>query len=134
MDLKWQHSRKRNKMHREDVSTPNAIQNSIYRRCLNSRAFLNDPDVFLLRKKNLKFSWEQKELISKLVKLFGGVIFTSDDVSDYNDEQLALFRNAMGDDAELLAINQVNEMVFIDYRQNGEEDTLRFNITDGTVY
>ena len=42
--------------HRERVSTRQAIGNTIFRRQLNGRAWLNDPDVFFLREDNLKLS------------------------------------------------------------------------------
>ncbi|MCC8016410.1 MAG: alpha-galactosidase, partial [Clostridiales bacterium] len=51
IDLKWKRSRY---CIREDVSTPHAVCNSIFRRSLNSRAWMNDPDVFLLRDNNIK--------------------------------------------------------------------------------
>ena len=39
---------------REEVSTPHAVCNTIFRRHLDGRAWMNDPDVFLLRDKNVK--------------------------------------------------------------------------------
>ena len=134
MALWWKHKLLRNNMHREDVSTPNALHNSIYRRCFNGRAFLCDPDVFLLRRTNIKFTPEQQKLIGKFIKLFGGVLFMSDNVAEYDDEQLAVFKDILTDDAKLLAINETNDTVFIDYEQNGKTDVLKFNVTDGTIY
>lgn len=135
MALGWEHSLLRKNMHREDVSTPNAIHNSIYRRCLNGRAFLCDPDVFLLRRTNIKFTPEQQKLLAKFIKLFGGVLFMSDNVAEYNAEQLAVFMDILtDDDSRILAVNEVNETVFIDYRQNSEEHTLRFNINTGDIF
>ncbi|MEG2721066.1 MAG: alpha-galactosidase, partial [Oscillospiraceae bacterium] len=84
MSLNWKNSLSRKMMHREDVSTINALNNSIYRRHLNERAFLCDPDVFLIRDYNVKFTFEQRKLLAKFIKIFGGVIFTSDDVNRYN--------------------------------------------------
>lgn len=60
-------------------SAQNAINNSMFRRHLNGRAFLNDPDVFFLRDHNLTFTWEQKLLLAKINNLFGRVLFVSDD-------------------------------------------------------
>ncbi|MDR9824349.1 hypothetical protein RCJ22_01860, partial [Vibrio sp. FNV 38] len=40
--------------HRERVSTKNSIDDTTYRRQLNGRAFMNDPDVFFLRDENCK--------------------------------------------------------------------------------
>lgn len=134
MALGWKHSLLRKMMHREDVSTPNAIHNSVYRRCFNGRAFLCDPDVFLLRKTNIKFAPEQQELLAKFIKLFGGVLFMSDNVGDYDKKQLELFHDTLSDDAELLAVNENGDTIFVDYRQNGSEHTLKFCVTDGVIY
>ena len=135
MDLHWKHTAKREKMYREDVSTPHALENTIFRRCLNGRAFLNDSDVFILRNKNHKFTKEQQKLIAKFVKLFSNVLFVSDDISLYDDNQLAIFRDVMNDDTiELLQVNEINDMVFIEYTQNGEKAELKFNIADGTIF
>jgi alpha-galactosidase len=134
MSLGWKHTLLRKNMHREDVSTPNAIHNSIYRRGFNNRAFLCDPDVFLLRKTNIKFTPEQQKLLAKFIKLFGGVLFMSDNVAEYDDEQLALFKDVLTDDSKLLAVNEVNDTIFIDYLQNGEEETLKFTNSTGDVF
>lgn len=134
MDLGWAHTFLRKNMHREDVSTPNAIHNSIYRRCLNGRAFLCDPDVFLLRKTNIKFTEEQQMLLGKFIKLFGGVLFTSDNIAEYDEKQLNAFRDILTDDAKIIAINEVNDSIFIDYSQNGKASILKFNVTTGEIY
>lgn len=134
MSLGWKHSLIRKNMHREDVSTPNAIHNSVYRRCLNKRAFLCDPDVFLLRKTNIHFTPQQQRVLAKFIKLFGEVLFVSDNVDDYDDEQLAMFNDTLTDDAHIVAINETNDKLFIDYVQNGEAHTLGFCVTDGSIY
>lgn len=135
MALSWKHNFFRNLTHREDVSTPNAIHNSVYRRCLNGRAFLCDPDVFLLRRSNIKFTFEQQKVLAKFIKLFGSVLFMSDNVDEYDDEQLAVFNDTLADDdAKVVAINETNDKLFIDYIQNGEPHTLGFCVTDGSIY
>lgn len=135
MALGWKHKFFRNLTHREDVSTPNAIHNSVYRRCLNGRAFLCDPDVFLLRKTNIHFTPEQQKVLAKFIKLFGSVLFMSDNVDEYDDEQLAVFNDTLADDdAKVVAINETNDKLFIDYIQNGEPYTLGFCVTDGNIY
>lgn len=135
MALGWKHKFFRNLTHREDVSTPNAIHNSVYRRCLNGRAFLCDPDVFLLRKTNIHFTPEQQKVLAKFIKLFGSVLFMSDNVDEYDDEQLAVFNDTLADDdAKVVAINETNDKLFIDYIQNGEPHTLGFCVTDGSIY
>lgn len=134
MALSWAHSFLRKNMHREDVSTPNAIRNSVYRRCLDGRAFLCDPDVFLLRRTNIDFTPEQQNLLAKFIKLFGSVLFMSDNIAEYDEKQLEVFRDVLSDDAKIIAVNEVNDTMFIDYEQNGETQTLKFCVTDGSIY
>ncbi len=135
MALWWEHKLLRKNMHREDVSTPNAVHNSIYRRCLNGRAFLCDPDVFLLRKDNIEFTFEQQKALAKFIKLFGGVLFMSDDISQYNDEQLEVFKDVLSDDdCKVTNVVENNNRVYIDYVQNGEPHVLAFDIKTGTIY
>lgn len=134
MSLGWKHGFLRKNMHREDVSTPNAVHNSIYRRCFNGRAFLCDPDVFLLRRTNIKFTPEQQKLLGKFIKLFGGVLFMSDDISEYSAKQLAAFKDILTDDSEILAINETGDTVFIDYRQGEKNSVLKFSVSDGTIF
>lgn len=135
MALWWEHRILRRNMHREDVSTPNAIHNSIYRRCLNGRAFLCDPDVFLLRRDNIQFTFEQQKALAKFIKLFGGVLFMSDDISQYNDEQLAVFKDVLSDDdCKLTNVIEENGRVYIDYVQNGTNHVLAFDSATGAIY
>ena len=134
MALWWKHKLLRKNMHREDVSTPNAVGNSIFRRCLNHRAFLCDPDVFLLRRTNIKFTPDQQKLLGKFIKLFGGVLFMSDNVAEYDSEQLETFRDILTDNAEITAVNVTNSTAFIDFVQDGKADMLKFNVSDGTIY
>ena len=88
--LDWDGSPKEKLLHRERVSTKNTIGNTIYRRQLNGRAFWNDPDVYLLRDDNIKLSAKQKALLAQVNGLFGGLLFTSDDVGNYDAEKRKL--------------------------------------------
>ena len=77
--------------HRERISTKHATDNSILRRQLNGRAFLNDPDVFFLREDNLYLSEEEKQYLYTINALSGGVLLTSDDPGRYDDKKVELF-------------------------------------------
>jgi alpha-galactosidase len=81
--------------HRERVSTINAIGNTISRRSLDQRAFLNDPDVVILRDGNNALSADEKESVLAVNTLFGSVFFTSDDISAYSDLTMCLYRDAL---------------------------------------
>ena len=80
--------------HRERVSTKNSMLNTIFRRQLNGRAFLNDPDVYLLRDENISLAHCQKQSLSIINHLFGSVYFTSDDISSYSGKQERMLRTA----------------------------------------
>lgn len=85
LGLKWGKNRMDT---REGVSTSHAILNSVFRRHLNNRAFGNDPDVFLLRDKNIKLTESEKNTVSVINKLCGSVLFTSDNIQEYSDDKI----------------------------------------------
>lgn len=75
-------------IHRERVSTKQAIENSVFRRQLNGRAYLSDPDVFFLRENNIKLNEEEKGKLAIINALVGGVFLTSDDPGKYGAAQI----------------------------------------------
>lgn len=88
-------------MHRERISTKVTLQNTIYRSLFDGVLFLNDPDVFLLRKDNIKLNQAQKESLLTINALFGSLLMTSDDIATYDEptkalleEKLRLYREA----------------------------------------
>ena len=89
--LDWDNTPIMRLINRERVSTRHAILNSIFRRQLNGRAFLNDPDVFFLREDNLKLSRDEKFILATVNSLFGGLLLCSDDMSEYSPEARALY-------------------------------------------
>ena len=112
----------------------NAILNTIYRRHLNGRAFVNDPDVFFARKTNIKFNQKQKELLAKINSLLGGVIFVSDNVGDYNEESKALFKDTIKKkDIKILDVEQLLSIITIKYLEDNEEKKLRFDLEIGEI-
>ena len=87
VSLDWNDSWLMQHAHRERISTRQSILNTIYRRELNGRAFLNDPDVFFLREENLKLTEEEKTKLATVNALFGGVLFHSDNMALYGKPQ-----------------------------------------------
>lgn len=87
VSLDWKGNWYSNLIHRERVSTKNAILNAIGRRHLDKRAFLNDPDVFLLRNTNIQMSASQKNVLAEVNRIFGSLLFTSDLISEYDQTQ-----------------------------------------------
>ena len=71
-------------VNRERVSTRHSIGNTIFRRQLSGRAWLNDPDVFFLRERNLKLTQEQKHVLATVNSVLGGVLLHSDNMAHYD--------------------------------------------------
>ena len=130
VDLCWRHKKYRT---REDVSTPNTVNCTIFRRHLNGRAFLNDPDVFLLRDNNLDMTFEQKELLAKINSVFGSLLFVSDNVSDYSDKQMQVFLNTIKKrDVKIISAEYVEkDIISVEYIADGEAQSFKFNSETG---
>ena len=118
---------------REDVSTPNTVNCTIFRRHLNKRAFLNDPDVFILRDHNNKMSFAQRKLLAKINNMFGSLLFVSDNVSQYGKEQMDIFLNTIKkQDIKIIKAEICKKnIVYTEYLFNGEKQELKFNYKNG---
>ena len=112
-------------LHRERVSTKLTLLDTVFRRQLDGRAFRNDPDVFLLRDDNIKLDDKQKELLATVNALFGGVLFTSDNVAAYDADKRALYEriNALTRE-DFLGLDVGKDRVTIRYRDGGSERSL----------
>mgnify|MGYP000848127232 CR=1 FL=1 len=84
--LKWIRARER-------PSTVNAIHNTISRRHLSGKWFWNDPDVFMLRKNKNTLSFNEKYSLLLANLLFGHLLFTSDNISEYDERTLKLYKS-----------------------------------------
>ena len=116
--LDWNDKPHMRLMHRERVSTKNSLLNSVFRRQLNNRAFINDPDVFLLRPHNNALSDEQKKCLAEVNALMGSVLFTSDNFYDYTEDEIK----------ELSKILQIRNAKIISADLDDDKLTLRFSI------
>ena len=76
----------------EYPSTKNAILDTFYRRGLDGRAFLNDPDVFFLRRDNIKLTEDQKDMHARVLAQYGSFFLTSDNMGEYDEKQLEHYR------------------------------------------
>ena len=124
VSLDWDDTFLMRHVHRERVSTRQAIGNSIYRRQLNGRAFLSDPDVFFLREENLKLSEEEKCKLYTVNALFGGVLLHSDNMGMYKPEQDALYREILHlRDADHIRV-ETEYGLAVRYRLDGKEHYL----------
>ena len=91
MTLNWLGDTHMRPLHREVPSTRSTLLNTVFRRHLDGRAFRNDPDVFLLRDDNMKLTPAQRETLATVNALFGGVLFTSDNVGAYDAKKRAFY-------------------------------------------
>ena len=93
VSLSWEDNILKKLHYRERVSTINCLESTIGRRHLNNNAFLNDPDVFIIRSKNNKLTENQRHTLLLINLIFGGITFTSDNISEYSEEELKLYKS-----------------------------------------
>ena len=129
MGLNWKNSA----LAREDVSVQHTLMNTVFRRHLDGRAFLNDPDVFLLRDNNIKMPLSQRKIIARVNSLCGNLLFVSDDVSRYTEEQKKIFKETVtAPKADIINAEFTDrDNISIDYRLNGKTDNFTFNLKTG---
>lgn len=132
IDLAW---RQKKHVPREDVSTPHAVCNTIFRRCLDGRAWRNDPDVFLLRDNNIRMDFEQRKLLAKINSTFGNLLFISDNVGDYTPAQkLALHDAFRSKKIRIRSAQLTDENVMrVEYEEDGQPVSLQFNVHTGAI-
>jgi len=91
VSLSWEHRDATIVHYRERVSTINAIVSTIGRRHLDGHVFLNDPDVFILRKNGHYLTEEMQHTLFLINLIFGSLIFTSDNIGEYTEEELKIY-------------------------------------------
>ncbi len=131
--LDWNDSRLMQMTHRERVSTKNSILNTIFRRQLDGRAFLNDPDVYLLRDDDLKLLHCQKQSLAIINHLCGSVYFTSDDVSGYSPKAKKVLSTACKmKRARVVSAEMIGSSVEMTIRLGEKQKTFRL-LKDGRL-
>ncbi len=120
----------------EVVSTKNAMNNTVFRRHLNGRAFVNDPDVFFMREDGPvvpKFSWRQKYLLARINHLFGDVLFVSDNVGNYGEKQKEILLETFEKfDGKIMSCKYSSQNeIEIAFEEHGSRQVLRFNTLTG---
>jgi alpha-galactosidase len=112
---------------REALSTEDAVKNTISRRQLNKYAFYNDPDVFILRTKNNKLSKGQKETLFLLNLIFGGLVFTSDNIDEYSEEKLHTYLSHFPvKDKQIIRVEVIEDDLYKIYFEIEERRYLAF--------
>jgi alpha-galactosidase len=105
------------------------LQSSAFRRQLNGRAFVSDPDVFLLRRDGNSLTEQQRKALALVNGLCGGVLFTSDNPSGYDPGQRALLRRLPALwDAEVLEVRRDGGTLTVRFRAESGEETLRISL------
>lgn len=122
-------------MHRERISTKVTVQNTIFRSPMNGHAFLNDPDVFLLRDDNLKLSKQQRRALTTVNALFGSLLMTSDNPAAYDDEKAKLLEEALElfYEGAVLNYKPLGKYIVITYGLNGQTDTILYDTERGVL-
>ncbi|TDT72268.1 alpha-galactosidase [Hypnocyclicus thermotrophus] len=121
-------------MHRERISTKNAIRNSIYRYHMNGFAFYNDPDVFLLREDNISLSENEKETLFWINNIFGTLVFTSDNISKYNKKQKKMYKFSQEiKSREILNVKEENNIFEIKVKLNSKKNIFYINLNDKKI-
>ena len=107
--------------HRERVSTRQSINNTVFRRQLNGRAWLNDPDVFFLREDNLKLTDEQKYVLATVNSVLGGVLLHSDNMAKYGPVARAQYAQLLRNrDAVNIEVEKDLEHFSLSYELDGK--------------
>ncbi len=119
----------------EMLNARSAINNSIFRRHLDGRVWMNDPDVFFLRKDNLTFTDEQKYLLGKINNLCGNVLFVSDNAGDYDKNASNLLKKFFNKTNEkIISAEYLNKSdIKLVTEKDGAKETFIFNIDKGEI-
>jgi alpha-galactosidase len=131
----WEHKFLKWIRGRERVSTFLAIQNTIHRRHLDGRFFVNDPDVFILRKKKQSLSQREQFTLLHANLLFGNLIFTSDNISEYAESELHTYRSIFPLVEKINVDVEQHKLLYKVTYQIGERHYISFfNLGDHTLF
>ncbi len=121
--------------HRERISTKITIQNTIYRSIFARHLFYNDPDVFLLRKDNIKLNDKQKEALLIINALFGNVLMTSDNIANYDIDTNKLLDKAfkLFNDAKDIKYEREKDFIHIEYKIDEKIEKFIYNTKKGEI-
>lgn len=122
-------------MHSERISTKTTLQNTIYRSAMDGKAFLNDPDVILLRDDNISLSKEQKYALAKINALFGSLLMTSDNPKTYDKEKSAILSEVLElfRAAKVLSYKRENHYIRVEYEKEGKKSGFYYDTKKGVI-
>ncbi len=133
--LSWEHRLLSFLRFRERLSTLLSLRSTLGRWQLNGRAFLNDPDVVILRRDHQRLTMEQQQTVLTVNALLGNVLFTSDDAGDYSPEQKAELEDAfdLRGSRVTSVLSLENDLYRIDFEQDGNAYAAFCNLNDKPV-
>lgn len=134
VDLKYRDVWYKRHTNQEMVSTPHAIADSVFRRHLHGRAFVNDPDVMFLRQDNLRYTELQKCVLASINAWTGGVHFVSDDIGAYSEQARALLQTVWGGQVGRLTDARLRGGVLqIEYSDDNGHNVLCLDLKTGEI-
>lgn len=129
--LKWEDKLLKGLNYRERVSTINSLRSTIGRRHLNGNAFYNDPDVFILREKNNTLTKEQRNTLLILNLIFGGLVFTSDNIDEYSEEEMKLYLSLFPNrDKRIKGIEYIQDVCRVQFEVEDRSYLVISNLSD----
>ena len=128
--LRWEDPLLKAVGYRERVSTANSLASTVGRWQLHGRAFLNDPDVFVLRSKDQSMSLTQRLTLFRLNWVLGGMVLTSDDPVEYSEEEMRTYLSASSLRDKSVRFAEVSDgVVSVGFEASGTFHLLLANIT-----
>ena len=122
-------------MHPERISTKTTLQNTIYRSEMDGKAFLNDPDVILLRDDNISLSRRQRYALAIINSLFGSLLMTSDDPKTYDDSKEEVLNEALKlfNYGKVISFDREKKYIKVEYELEGEKKVFYYDTKKGVI-
>ena len=122
-------------MHSERISTKTTLQNTIFRSAMDGKAFLNDPDVILLRDDNIDLTEKQRYALTKINALFGSLLMTSDNPKTYDDKKAGVLSEALElfKDAKVLFYERKRKFIYVEYETGGKKHAFYYDTKKGVI-
>ncbi|MFB0920360.1 MAG: alpha-galactosidase [Oscillospiraceae bacterium] len=114
--------------YRERVSSFNALTSTVGRYRLSGRTFYNDPDVFIMRNGGNSLTEDQKYTLFMINSVLGGLIFTSDNINEYTEEQMELLKTLFAEETKTVISVEKAGVVTIHYTVGEEAFCLISNL------
>lgn len=115
----------------ERISTYNSLTDSINRAHLNNKAFLNDPDVFIIRSENNQLSKEQRITNFLVNQIFGSIVFTSDNIANYDQETMNLYLSQFPfTNKDIINIDVENNLYKVSFFINNQDYIAFINLSN----